>query len=251
MYRDLVAKMREQHQSTIVKPTVMPAIIDKTKRRSMEGMAPVSRDFIRLLVDKVDTVKYGHSVIGGLSPAEQQQRNKALISLLYLSARRISEIVGRTYKGFIYEGVKLKDFRLDTLEGREVLIMNCLILKKWRRKADEPKIMRRDVIIDMEDSPFIEHIQAWREHQQESRKEKFMSITRSRAYQILQQIDQRIVGPHWFRHMRLSHLAETLNPFQLNERIGFWERIDPAVAYVHGRVSDYLEACENARGISP
>jgi len=48
--------------------------------------------------------------------------------------------------------------------------------------------------------------------------------------------------------MRLSHLAETLGPYQLNERIGFWENIDPAVAYVHGRVSDYLEACEKARG---
>ncbi len=204
-------------------------------------------DIWRLLVDKVDTIEYGNSIIGGLSPIEQQQRNKSLISLLYLSARRISEIVGRKYKGFIYEGVKLRDFREDTLEGRDVLIMNCLILKKWRRKVDEPKIVRKDVIMDMEDSPFIEHVQAWRDHQQNAGKEKLMPITRSRAYQILQQIDQRIVGPHWFRHMRLSHLAETLNPFQLNQRIGFWERIDPAVAYVHGRVSDYLEACEHAR----
>jgi len=176
MYRDLVAKMREQHKPKITKPTLMPTIIDKTKRRSMEGMAPVSRDFIRLLVDKVDTIEYGQSIIGGLSPAEQQQRNKSLISLLYLSARRISEIVGRKYKGFIYEGVQLKDFREDTLEGRDVLIMNCLILKKWRRKTDEPKIVRKDVIMDMSDTPFIEHILAWREHQQESRKEKLMSI---------------------------------------------------------------------------
>jgi hypothetical protein len=247
VYRDLIAKMREQQQQTIAKPTLMPAIIDKTKRRSMEGMAPVSRDFIRFLVDKVDTIEYGHSIIGGLSPAEQQQRNKSLISLLYLSARRISEIVGRKYKGFVHEGVKLKDFREDTLEGRDVLIMNCLILKKWKRKADEPKIVRKDVIMDMSDEPFIEHILSWREHQQELGKEKLVPMTRSRAYQILQQIDPRIVGPHWFRHMRLSHLAETLNPFQLNERIGFWERIDPAVAYVHGRVGDYLEACEKAR----
>jgi hypothetical protein len=195
--------------------------------------------------------------IGNLPPATEKpinhkhewtiEQNKSLISLLYLSARRISEIVGRKYKGFIYEGVKLKDFREDTLESRDVLIMNCLILKKWHRKTDEPKIIRKDVIMDMGDAPFIEHILTWREHQQEAAKEKFMPITRSRAYQILQQIDQRIVGPHWFRHMRLSHLAETLSPYQLNERIGFWESIDPAVAYVHGRVSDYLEACEKAR----
>lgn len=76
---------------------------------------------------------------------------------------------------------------------------------------------------------------------------RFMPISRSRAYQILQQIDPRIVRPHWFRPMRLSHLAESLDPYQLNEQIGFWEKIDSAVAYVHGRVSDFLEACEKAR----
>jgi len=167
--------------------------------------------------------------------------------LLYLSARRISEIVGRRYKGFTSEGVLIKDFREDTLEGKEVLIMNCLILKKWKRKEDEPRIVRKDVIMDMSDAPFIEYIQAWRDHKEEKGKVKFMCITRSRAYQILKQIEPRIVGPHWFRHMRLSHLAETLSPYQLNERIGFWESIDPAMAYIHGRVGEYLEACEKAR----
>lgn len=217
-------------------------------RRKMEGTAPVSRDFIRLLVDKVDTIEYGYAIISGLTPEEQCQRNKALISLLYLAARRISEIVGRTYKGDVYEGVILKNFREDELEGREVLIMNCRILKKWKRKTDEPKIVRADVIIDMADSPFIEHVLEWREHQENAGKEKYVSISRSRAYQILAQIDSRIVGPHWFRHQRMSHLAETLNPFQLKERIGFWESIEPAMAYVHGRVGDYLAACERARG---
>ena len=217
-------------------------------RRSMQGTAPVSRDYIRMLVDKVDSIEYGYAIMGGLSPQEQKQRNKSLISLLYLSARRISEIVGRRYKGFTHEGVKTKDFREDTLEGREVLVMNCRILKKWRRLTDEPRITKRDVIMDIEDHPFIDQVLIWLEHQQKTGAEKFMPLNRSRAYQILQQLDSRIVGPHWFRHMRLSHLAETLSPYQLNERIGFWENIDPAVTYVHGRVSDYLEACEKARG---
>ena len=33
----------------------------------------------------------------------------------------------------------------------------------------------------------------------------------------------------------------------IQARIGFWESIDPAVAYVHGRVGEYLEACEKVR----
>jgi len=50
-----------------------------------------------------------------------------------------------------------------------------------------------------------------------------------------------------YKSTGLSHLTDTLSPCQLNERIDFWESIDPAVKYVHGRVSDYLEACEKAR----
>jgi hypothetical protein len=217
-------------------------------RRKMEGYAPVSRDFIRILVDKVDGIDYGNSMIRDLSPEEQKLRNKALISILYLGARRISEIVGRSYKGDIYEGIKLTDFSFTTLEGREVMFIRCRILKKWRRKEDKPKLFEADVILDMKDAPFISHILAWLDHQKEKGEEKYMVINRSRAYQILHQIDSRIVGPHWFRHMRLTHLAEHLNPYQLKQRIGFWESIDPAVAYVHGRVGDYLEAVEYARG---
>jgi len=47
--------------------------------------------------------------------------------------------------------------------------------------------------------------------------------------------------------MRLSHLAKALNPYELTEQIGFWETIDPAISYVHGEVSKYLEACDLAR----
>lgn len=217
-------------------------------RRKMRGIAPVSRDFIRLLVDKVDDMSYGYSIKGGLSPEEQKQRNKSLISILYLGARRISEIVGRIYKGDVYEGVMTSHFRFDSLEGREVFIMHCRILKKWKRKEDKPRLFEADVIMDMEDHPFIDHIIEWFTHQIKTGEEKYLPLSRSRAWQILHQLDNRIVGPHWFRHMRLTHLAETLSPYQLNERIGFWESIDPAIAYVHGRVGDYLVACERARG---
>lgn len=231
------------------------------KRRSMKRRAPVSRDYIRLLVDKFDTLDYGVSIAGGLSPDEQRMRNKALVSLLYLSARRISEIVGRVYvkhdKQKIiyvdkYPGVQCSDFRFDSLEGREILIMNCRILKKWHFKQDknETVLVKQyaDVIMDKQEEPFIKHILDWLEHQKLSKVSKYMPITSTRAYQIVCDLDPRIVGSHWFRHMRLSHLAKALNPYELTEQIGFWETIDPAISYVHGEVSKYLEACDLARG---
>jgi len=69
----------------------------------------------------------------------------------------------------------------------------------------------------------------------------------TRAYQILRELDPQIIGNHWFSHMILTHLAETLNPYQLTQKIGFWEGIEPSMAYIHGRAKDYYEACRKAR----
>lgn len=102
---------RPKEPETLRLPTSFPSSAGGGIRRSMKDVAPVSRDYIRMLVDKFDTIQYGESIRGGLSPEEQRHRNKALTSLLYLSARRVSEIVGRKYKGDIHKGVMLSDFR--------------------------------------------------------------------------------------------------------------------------------------------
>lgn len=103
--------------------------------------------------------------------------------------------------------------------------------------------------MDMADEPFIGHILSWLEHQNEHNENKYVNLGRNRVYQILHELSPKIVGPHWFRHMRLSHLAETLSIYELNAKVGFWESIEPAIAYVHGKTSKYLEACRRARGI--
>ena len=58
---------------------------------------PVNMGYIAELCEKADSASYG---VGrkGLSPQEQKMRKRALISLMYLSARRVSELVGRTLK---------------------------------------------------------------------------------------------------------------------------------------------------------
>lgn len=229
--------------------TNFPCKVGGGIRRGMRFVAPVSRDYIRMLVDKFDTIQYGYSIRGGLSPEEQRLRNKALTSLLYLSARRISEIVGRKYKGDVYEGVMVSDFRTDVLDEQKVIIMNCRILKKWNRIKDKPKFHYGDVIMDREDQPFIGHILRWLRRQKKEGETKYLNLGRNRAYKIFQELSPKIIGPHWFRHMSLSHLAETLSIYELKAKVGFWESIEPAIAYVHGKTSKYLEACRRARGI--
>ena len=215
------------------------------KRKSMVGTVPVGFTNIETLISKVDKQDYGYSIRGGLSPEEQKLRNKALIVLLYYSARRISELVGRTIKldvGYdTWPGVKVKDFRFDTVKGRDLVIMNVRILKKGKARRGSIKQVFREVAIDIH-WPLMSHFLTWFEHQQKLGPEaKIFNVNRSRAFQILRALDEKVFN-HWLRHQRLSHLGEYLTPFQLNERIGFWEKLDPAISYVHGRVSAYLDA---------
>jgi len=212
------------------------------KRRSMYGTVPVSFQFIQQLVDKVDKTKYG---------SDLKLRNKALIVLLYYSARRISEIVGRTLElknGTVdkWRGVTVKDFRFDTRNGRDIMVMRVRILKKGKAKADSIRNVYREVIMRC-DWPLMDLFLDWFDVcEEEGPDTKLFDINRTRAYQILKELDKRVVGNHWLRHQRLSHMAEHLNPFELNERIGFWERLDPAISYVHGRIATYLDAGDKA-----
>ena len=209
------------------------------KRRSTYGMIPVSFEYIRNLVKKVDQTRYDSTL---------KLRNKALIVLLYYSARRISELVGRKLilnDDSIDEwpGVCVEDFRFDKREGRDTIIMNVRILKKGRAKKESIKRVFREVVMYC-DWPLMEIFIEWYKHQIYTLgpDTKIFNLSRSRAYQILKELDPRIIGNHWLRHQRLSHMAEFLTPFQLNERLGFWERLDPAISYVHGRIGKYLEA---------
>lgn len=209
-------------------------------------MIPVSFSYIERLIMKVDRQNYGYSIKKGLSGEEQKLRNKALIVLLYYSARRISEIVGRVLKlddgtYDVWEGVKVKDFRFDTLSKRDVIIMNVRILKKGKAKKQSIRKDFREVAMCL-DWPRMNYFISWFEQQKALGPEtKLFDLNRHRAYQILTELD-RNVWNHWLRHQRLSHMADSLSPFELNERLGFWSRLDPAISYVHGRVQKYLEA---------
>jgi len=208
------------------------------KRRSTYGMVPVGFQYIEGLIKKVDKTGYTENL---------KRRNKALIVLLYYSARRISEILGRKLKLDtgdldVWQGVSVKDFRFDTRNGRDIAIMRVRILKKGKAEKESIRKVFREVAMRC-DWPLMPLFLEWFEdRKKQGDNTKLFNIGRSRAFQILQELDKRVIGNHWFRHQRLSHMAEHLTPFELNERLGFWERIDPAISYVHGRIGTYLDA---------
>jgi site-specific recombinase XerC len=108
----------------------------RAKKRSTESLVPVSLGYIVGLCEKVDSQTY-EANSKGVSGEEQKLRNKALISLLYLSARRVSELCGRTLKEKdtgqvvdVWEGVKVRDFRVLKRTSHKSVVMKVRILKK-------------------------------------------------------------------------------------------------------------------------
>lgn len=208
------------------------------KRRATQGMVPVSFDYIKALIRKVDETHY---------PTFMKLRNKALIVLLYYSARRISELVGRKLvledgSVDVWLGVKVKDFRFDKRKNRDTIVMHTRILKKGRAKPESIRHIYREVVLYC-DWPLMSLFLEWFKTRADCGPEtKLFTIGRSRSYQILAELDKRVLGCHWLRHQRLSHMAEHLTPYQLNERLGFWESLAPSISYVHGRVGAYLDA---------
>ena len=216
-------------------------------RRTAEGLVPIHRNYIQKLIDNVDVTHYDRNL---------KDRNKALIALTYLSGRRISELCGRILKDKISgvvvdvsEGVKRKDFRFDTLDNQPIVIMHCRILKKGRildpktrlPKTRLPKVWK-DIIMLRQD-PFMKYVLEWRNKCGTSNA-KLFNIKRSRAYQIIHELDAD-VWLHWLRHQRFSHLAKTMNPYQLRE-FAFWSSLEPAMSYIHAEPGATITAIQKA-----
>jgi integrase len=230
----------------------------RTKKRSTESLIPVSMSYIVGLCEKVDNQSH-EANSKGLNGEEQKLRNKALISLLYLSARRVSELCGRTLKEKdtgqivdVWEGVKVKDFRVLKRTSHKSIIMRVRILKKgristWREKGSLPAKVR-ELELSLKDKPFIDHVLNWLVYLGKKQGEEALlfDIDRTQAWRNLHTLDADVWN-HWLRHMRLSHLGEFLNPYELQNKIGFWESIEPAIHYVHSREKPYQKALDKAR----
>jgi len=221
----------------------------KPKRRSTwnEDVPVVLRDHIEGLIAKVDSMDYGYSIKGGLTPDEQKMRNKALISVFYLTGRRISEIVGRIFRYDdgrvdVWRGVFIHDFSVEHLDGEPFLRMRYRVLKRGTQKTSL-KVVMSYCDINLQD-PLTEHIRQWLLHLGKHHRGKVFNLTRQRALTIMTELDPD-VWLHWFRHQRVSHVASVMNPYQLGEW-GRFARLETSLHYVHENPSRLVKKVEEA-----
>lgn len=179
-------------------------------------------------------------------------RNQALISMLYLTASRVEEIVGfvnQITRETIMPPLKVGQVRWDNFDGEEFMIIDNVPTLKRKLKGKDAygkeikRIPTRTIgVLVRDEKVMVDYIKAhW----------KIVSATESilpditrpmfkMSYQNAWRISSSIELPnrkafnHYWRHLRLSHLASDygFTDMQLQQYVN-WANTNMATKYVH------------------
>lgn len=164
-------------------------------------------------------------------------RMAALVAFLYMSGRRISEVLGGDiqFKGEVVG-------HAEAIRKRDLYIQATWVT--WRGtilKMHAPKPVVKVCRINRASKsggllwPFIEaHLETLQDEDYLFRQIRAnKAITRQYAHMQMRMIDEDVRPRlHWFRHQRMTHLSEVLDPYDLKDE-GHFARMDSALWYVH------------------
>lgn len=180
-------------------------VLFRRKKRKVQETDIKNRTQLLYIIDKLETYN--------------PLRDKALVSFLYLTGARVSEIVKR---------VRKYDLEKEVLEDQEFLVVyNVQCLK--RRKGNEAK---RNIPIHIEkEKEFLKYLYAYMNTLQDD--DILFPVSRQHAFNIMRKIGQDY-WPHLMRHYRNSHLA-SLYGFNSSDLRSFngWTNDAPSATYVH------------------
>lgn len=167
----------------------------------------------------------------GMAETIGKDRDRALVIMTYLTAGRIREVIRRDER----PSIKKSDFKIVKEEGRDILLINMRNQKnKDRKRKDIP------VPLDLkENALFWNMLTDYLNSLSED--EELFPITYQTAYEILTEKYDINFNPHWFRHVRLTHLVVVYGykEFQLVRYAG-WSDSRPAKRYVEMTWKDLL-----------
>lgn len=151
-------------------------------------------------------------------------RTRALFCLTYLSAGRMGEIV---------QSMQVKDFVMTEKRGRKIALITLFNEKNRTRKLKKiPIPVERDRTML---NYFIEYYNTLKDSE-----EYVFPFGYAWAWKLL----RKYVGwnPHWFRHIRITHLYETyeMTDSQVMLLTG-WTDPRPSKDYVHLKWGDVLK----------
>lgn len=166
----------------------------------------------------IPTVEEMKGIIWGISNV----KHRALLTLCYLTAGRITEVLA----------LKRENITRDIVNGRTILLFKNLPNRKNRRRKfkDIPVPLDKEGDFYEMMAPYIDSKIA---------EMKLFTFSRQRGWQILQKYGY---NPHFIRHIRLTHLVTRydFNEFLLSRYAG-WTDSRPAKHYMEIRWRDILQ----------
>lgn len=170
---------------------------------------------------------------------EKKVMNQALISFLYLTAARIEEVVGlvnQVTRKLIIQPVKKNQITFKELDDKQYMVIERMPV--YKRKLKDGNIPRRNVPIFIDnDLEFVDYIKQYISVKEDD--EILFKMSYQRAWQIsneiiLDEVSQDRAFNHYWRHLRLTHLAEDygLQDLDLQQFVG-WANTLMAAKYTH------------------
>ncbi len=147
-------------------------------------------------------------------------RTRAMISLMYLTAARVSEVIG---------SIKKKHIKFEGEGDHKLMVVHAVRTLKKRGALKE---MRRTIPVPyIKEIEFIIHVENYLKYVDEDDYFLF-DISRQRAWKLI--MNATNLFPYIFRHIRLTHLTIDYN-FSAQELQAFtgWSNIAPASFYIH------------------
>ena len=153
----------------------------------------------------------------------KKPRDQALFIILYLTAARISEVIGTLYR---------KDINKVELNSRSITLFRL-------NNRKNPKRFFKDVPIPYDkEKELMDILNPWLDtFDMES---MLFPFSKTRGYQIMKK--NTGWNPHWLRHLRLTHLAvyQDMND-QLLSKFAGWSDSRPSKSYVEMKWKDILQ----------
>jgi integrase len=163
-------------------------------------------------------------------------RDRALLSFLYLTGCRISEVVRYKHRSKDWKGEPIKKDQVE-IQSDFIIIHNVRVLKTRK----EIRFKKVPIRVNSLEHPFINQFLEYFNKISDPNAYLF-DITRQRAFQILKTVG---IFPHLLRHTRVTHLISDydFSVPQLQKFFG-WIKWDSAGEYAHLDIRDIMKKLE-------
>lgn len=158
----------------------------------------------------------------------EQEKDRALISALFETGGRVSEVLMLKKDNFIVQEPYLVVKAMPVIK-RYKKIQDYIDIKGRKRWKTEKKKATRTFPIHLKE-PLCEFLL---DYIKKLETDRLFNISRVQAYRIIRELDSNIF-PHWFRAQRASQLALEYG-FDIHDLIDFfnWKNIQIATHYSH------------------